>query len=684
MTRSAGRGPLPLVASLALALAACGDAQPPSSATSARPDGASEPARRLAELEARLALVEDAQAIKRLQHAFGYYLDEGLWDEAADLFAENGTIEIGQDGVYVGKARVREYLYARGGGRQGLAEGELNEHLQIMPVVSVAPDGRTAKGRWRALVMAGKLGESAFWGEGPYENEYVKEDGVWKIAKLHWFQSLFVPYEGGWQVNEDPTHGKWVSDELPPDRPPTFEYATWPSVWLPPFHFPNPARVAPPPAVPGPAEDGTVEELAARAARLAQRVTLAEDHNEIVNLQRIFGFYTDKQLWTEAAQLFADDGTIEVGGSGVYVGKARVLEYLRSLGPEGPQAGRLFDQMQLQPIVHVAPDGRTAKGRWRLFAQEAVHGEYGRWGTGVLENEYVKENGVWKIRSLHSYTTMYTPYEDGWGKTALPLSKPSEELPPDRPPSVSYQAYPAVFVAPFHYENPVTGGPVHAGSPDEHAPAPPADTAELERLLAELERRIGLLEDYERLETLNSVYGYYLAHNQWENLTALFSRDGTIEIAMRGVYAGPASVRRNLNLYGEFGIHHGLLHNHMQFQPVIHVADDGRTAKVRSRAFSIMGQYGQYAMWMGGVYENEFVKEDGLWRIKKDQVFNTYFVPYAVGFKDVTPRPPPGISESNPPDAPPTMPFEMYPRAFLPPYHYTNPVTGRPATVPGD
>ena len=35
---------------------------------------------------------------------------------------------------------------------------------------------------------------------------------------------------------------------------------------------------------------------------------------------------------------------------------------------------------------------------------------------------------------------------------------------------------------------------------------------------------------------------------------------------------------------------------------------------------------------------------------------------------------------TNPPDAPPTHPFEMYPSAFLPPFHYVNPVTGQPVT----
>ena len=216
-------------------LAACSRAPSPE----AQPELAALGAR-VAALEQRKSLLEDANAIERLQHAYGYYVDKGLWDEVANLFADDGMLEIGLDGVYVGKARVREYLYTLGGGRNGLAEGELNEHLQVMPVVTVAPDGRTAKARWRAIILTGELGGDAFWGEGPYENEYVKEGGVWKIKTLHWYPALLVPYAGGWQTNPDPTGGKYVSATLPPDRPPTVEYKTWPNTYVPPFSFPNP------------------------------------------------------------------------------------------------------------------------------------------------------------------------------------------------------------------------------------------------------------------------------------------------------------------------------------------------------------------------------------------------------------------------------------------------------------
>jgi len=195
---------------------------------------------RVAALEQRKERIEDVNAIERLQGAYGYYADRGLWEEAANLFADDGTIEIGLDGVYVGKPRVREYLRILSGGRASLTDGELGEHLQVMPVITLSPDGLTAKARWRAIVLEGELGGQAYWGEGPYENEYVKDGGVWKIKSLHWYQALFVSYEGGWQTKADANGAKYVSGTVPPDRPPSVEYKTWPDTYVPPFSFPNP------------------------------------------------------------------------------------------------------------------------------------------------------------------------------------------------------------------------------------------------------------------------------------------------------------------------------------------------------------------------------------------------------------------------------------------------------------
>jgi hypothetical protein len=681
---------------LAAALAACGPA-PQDAAVDQDTDAAAAAhalAARITALEARVDRAASIDAIKRLQAAYGFYLEEGLWDQAADLFAEDGTIEIGLDGVYDGRERVRAYLYAMGGGRSVLPAGRLNEHLQVMPVVTLAADGLTAKARWREILLVGVYGEDGAWGEGPMEVDYVQENGVWKIRALHWYESLLAPYEGGWRTNEDPSGGVHISRELPPDRPPSVAYETWPGVYLPPFHFPNPG-LAPAAAEAASAPVGvgdsltappTATALARAASVLDREVAVLEAESAVENLQRTFGYYIDESLWSEAAALFSEDGTIELGNQGVYVGPERVLAFLRTLGDEFPRDGRLYDHMQIQPVVHVAPDAQSAKARWKLFSQTAEHGVYADWGVGIYENEYVLEGGVWKISKLRLYPTMTTPYELGWATLNKPAPGPSATTPPDRPPTAEVRVFPAGFTAPFHYDHPVFGRPVWFDEPADFVTAPDADVGltDVEATLDVLETRVTRVEDYDALENLNSAYGYYLAANAWDDFTDLFAEDGTIEIALRGVYVGKPSIRRSMDLYGTPGERDGQLHNHMQFQPVIHVSEDGRTAHVRSRALSIMGEYQRYATWMGGVYENTFTKgEDGVWRYQTDRQFNTYFTNYDQGWATMAQGRPPGVSETNPPDRPPTSPFDLYPTAFLVPFHYPNPVTGRDVVVPG-
>ena len=37
---------------------------------------------------------DDTLEISNLQRIYGYYVDKGQWDQAADLFARDGTLEI--------------------------------------------------------------------------------------------------------------------------------------------------------------------------------------------------------------------------------------------------------------------------------------------------------------------------------------------------------------------------------------------------------------------------------------------------------------------------------------------------------------------------------------------------------------------------------------------------------------
>ncbi|MFZ9585145.1 MAG: nuclear transport factor 2 family protein [Pseudohongiellaceae bacterium] len=126
------------------------------------------PETELAALGERIAVLEGTRAIKKLQRAFGFYVDRGLWGEAADLFSDAGSIEIGLDGVYVGKERIREYLKRLHGGQEGLVYGQLNEWITLQPAVFVAKDGRSATARWRDHAMLGQYKQHAEWRDGIY------------------------------------------------------------------------------------------------------------------------------------------------------------------------------------------------------------------------------------------------------------------------------------------------------------------------------------------------------------------------------------------------------------------------------------------------------------------------------------------------------------------------------------
>jgi hypothetical protein len=200
--------------------------------------------------------------------------------------------------------------------------------------------------------------------------------------------------------------------------------------------------------------------LAERVEHLERQLDETRSIQQVERLQRAYGYYLDKALWDRAVDLFTDDCTVEIAGRGVYVGREHALVVFRDVlggGRIGLAEGQLYNHMNLQGIVTVGPDPDRAQGRWRAFIQTGRLGQGALWAEGPYENRYRRERGVWKIESVHWYATFYTPYAEGWGKTSLPMSGPSAEFPPDRPPTVAYQPYPSPFVPPFHYPNPVTG-----------------------------------------------------------------------------------------------------------------------------------------------------------------------------------------------------------------------------------
>ena len=122
-----------------------------------------------------------------------------------------------------------------------------------------------------------------------------------------------------------------------------------------------------------------------------------------------------------------------------------------------------------------------------------------------------------------------------------------------------------------------------------------------EQRLDALDKRITRLEDMNQVERVQRAYGYFVDKGQWTQLSELVADDATLEIGGRGVFVGKSRVLEYMHgAFGPDGPKEGLLAQHMQFQPIVDISPDGKTAWVRSRAF-VMSVGG----WGLPLYEDE-------------------------------------------------------------------------------
>ena len=208
-------------------------------------------------LSAQLGVLQDANAIRKLQFAYGYYLDKCLYEEVVDLFADSGAVHF-MGGVFKGKAGLRRLYIDRfrknfTGGHNGPMYGFLLDHLQLQDIVDVAPDRRTALGRFRYLMQAGVHDSNTkapatlpkqWWEGGIYENRYVREDGVWKIQDLNCHCLYHGVYDKGW-AHTPPNFVPSFSRTFPEDPvgPDALEKPTpllWPETAVVPYHYAHP------------------------------------------------------------------------------------------------------------------------------------------------------------------------------------------------------------------------------------------------------------------------------------------------------------------------------------------------------------------------------------------------------------------------------------------------------------
>jgi hypothetical protein len=147
---------------------------------------------KLTEIEKRLKVLQDIEEIKQLQARYLNALMLTDWDAVIECFAENAAVDVAFHKPISGKSTIDKWFREELSKTHVGMEGDFVVH----PIITV--EGDKAKGIWLLYMMYyyPRTGQSLFWVQGFYENEYVRENGKWKISLMKWRERIGLPGGG--------------------------------------------------------------------------------------------------------------------------------------------------------------------------------------------------------------------------------------------------------------------------------------------------------------------------------------------------------------------------------------------------------------------------------------------------------------------------------------------------------
>jgi hypothetical protein len=383
------------------------------------------------------------------------------------------------------------------------------------------------------------------------------------------------------------------------------------------------------------------------------------DEDRVRNLQSAYGYYADRKMWEDVVDLFAANGVVEIGGQGVWQGKAGVRKWLESIGKANLSHGQLNDRIQNDVTITIAPGGNEAFARGLEFGMlgEADQ-EKGWWEVATFQNRFVKEDGMWKIREMRRFVVMKTDIFQGWGRNRIVEPAPTGANAPDAPVPAGDAAGASLGVPAFIANHPVTGKPVKAAGQGKLVATKPLTAAIAKGTpkpvtLTEARRRLSRSTAYDGATNISAAYGYYIDDSNAYGWASTMAKNGFKETPFQGFHIGrdriiAARVRSQTGPEKQAGISY-----HWLLQPVVLVSEDGRSSTGRFKLFQprtgkTVGKAGDFlaAAFWGGMYHDRYVLEDGGWRIWELTLDEPYITPVAwkdgvwAKAKDPAPRAP--------------------------------------------
>ncbi len=363
-------------------------------------------------------------------------------------------------------------------------------------------------------------------------------------------------------------------------------------------------------------------------AELNAQLACLQAESQVRSLQSAYGFYMDRRMWDDIADLYAADGTFEPGQRGVYRGRASIRHALEQIGPKDLAVGVINDHIQMQPVVTLSADCSSATLRGTEFVMAGQNGGDAAWGINIHDDSYRFIDGKWRLQSVHVYQRMRSDYTQGWAKSAFPVRTAQPGFEPDAPPTVKYAAYPAFYVPPMRV--PESG---HGCKALRQVRRRTATGSRCDELLAEAERNLDIVVAQDGAENVSNAYGYYIDEFQWDLTADLFSVNGSKELAGVGNYIGREHVRESMvGRYGRGGRRAAGMTLHQKTQPVVTVAADGQSARIRNKLLQLNSSRDGDGSYIVGIYENNLVREDGAWKISRMDLDYTWNANYSTGW----------------------------------------------------
>jgi hypothetical protein len=138
-------------------------------------------------------------------------------------------------------------------------------------------------------------------------------------------------------------------------------------------------------------------DLDARVGEVERSIAAAEAYDAAENLIGAYGYYLDESPGDVA---------------GLFVGSVRKDEALDRLGP----GENILVNQLMQPVIGIAPGGKSAKVRARLLDPGDTSVGAGYWTAGTFEGQIVLEQGAWRFETARSSSAWSARYPGGWAR----------------------------------------------------------------------------------------------------------------------------------------------------------------------------------------------------------------------------------------------------------------------------